>query len=73
MGKVQSLHGTAPAEIFESGLENLEDIDAVAISVLWKDGTVTAGWSNMDIGQLAVLILSLDEQQRTVNFRQNED
>ena len=73
MGKVQSLHGTAPAEIFESGRENLEDIDAVAISVLWKDGTVTAGWSNMDIGQLAVLILSLDEQQRTVNFRQNED
>jgi hypothetical protein len=73
MGKVQSLHGTAPAEIFESGLENLEDIDAVAISVLWKDGTVTAGWSNMDIGQLAVLVLSLDEQQRTINFRQNED
>lgn len=73
MGKVQSLHGTAPAEIFESGLENLDEIDAVAISVLWKDGTVTAGWSNMDIGQLAVLILSLDEQQRTVNFRQNED
>ncbi len=73
MGKVQSLHGTAPAEIFESGLENLEDIDAVAISLLWKDGTFTAVWSNMDIGQLAVLILSLDEQQRTVNFRQNED
>ncbi len=73
MGKVQSLHGTAPAEIFESGLENLEEIDAVAISVLWKDGTVTAGWSNMDIGQLAVLILSLDEQQRSVNFRQSEE
>ncbi len=64
MAKIESLHGTTPAEIFESGLENLSDIEAVAISVLWKDGTVTAGWSNLDRAQLALLVLALDERQR---------
>lgn len=64
MGKVASLHGTTPAEIFESGLENLNDIESVAVSVLWKDGNVTTGWSNMDVGQLAVLVLALDQKQR---------
>ena len=64
MGKIATLHGTSPAEIFESGLENLADIESVAISVLWKDGGVTAGWSNMDMAQLALLILALDEKQR---------
>ncbi len=43
MGKVESLHGTTPAEIFQSGLENLNEIEAVAVSVLWRDGDVTAG------------------------------
>ncbi len=64
MGKVESLHGTTPAEIFESGIENLSDIEAVAVSVLWKDGTVTAGWSNTEIAQVALMILALDEEQR---------
>lgn len=64
MGKVASLHGTTPAEIFESGLENLNEIESVAVSVLWKDGNVTTGWSNMDVGQLAVLVLALDQKQR---------
>ena len=64
MSKIESLYGTTPAEIFESGLENLDDIEAVALSVLWKDGRVAVGWSNVDVGTLARLILVLDEAQR---------
>ena len=54
MGKVLSLHGTSPAEIFESGLQNLDEIDAVAAVVLWKDGRVSAGWSNVDLPNLTL-------------------
>ena len=64
MAKVESLHGTTPAEIFQSGIENLEDIEAVAVSVLWKDGNVTAGWSDTDVANVALMILALDEDQR---------
>lgn len=70
MGKIESLHGTTPAEIFESGLENLGDIEAIAISVLWRDGNVTAGWSNVDPAQLALMILALDEEQRNKHLRE---
>lgn len=68
MAKIESLHGTTPAEIFQSGLENLDQIQAVAISVMWKDGNVTSGWSNMDAASLALLVLSLDEEQRRQQF-----
>jgi len=68
MAKVESLHGTTPAEIFQSGLENLGQIESVAISVLWKDGNVTSGWSNMDAASLALLVLALDEKQRRQQF-----
>ncbi len=64
MGKIESLHGTTPAEIFQSGLENLGEIQAIAAAVLWKDGRVTAGWSNVDLADLARMILILDEAQR---------
>ncbi|MDH3596787.1 MAG: hypothetical protein OEU09_15450 [Rhodospirillales bacterium] len=64
MAKIESLHGTTPAEIFESGLENLGEIEAIAAAVLWKDGRVTAGWSNVDTANLARMILLLDEIQR---------
>lgn len=64
MSKIRSLHGTTPAEIFQSGLENLDDIEGVVTGVLWKDGSITAGWSNLDVGSLARLILILDEAQR---------
>ena len=70
MAKIESLHGTTPAEIFQSGLENLGQIEAVAISVLWKDGNVTSGWSNMDAANLALLVLALDEEQRRQQFRE---
>ncbi len=64
MGKVDSLHGTTPAEIFGSGLEHCNDIEAVAVSVLWKNGSVTTGWSNTDVANVALMILALDEDQR---------
>ena len=64
MTKIQSLRGTTPAEIFDSGLENATDIRAVALSVQWADGTMTSGWSDMDVNTLARMILMLDEAQR---------
>lgn len=69
MTKVESLYGTTPAEIFESGLENVGEIVAVATAVLWDDGRVTAGWSNVDSSNLARMLLVLDERQRreTIN------
>lgn len=69
MSKVESLHGTTPAEIFQSGLENLGDIEAIAVSVLWKDGEVTTGWSNVDMANLALMVLALDEKQRRDSLR----
>ena len=68
MTKVESLHGTTPAEIFQSGIENINNIEAISLSVLWKDGSVTAGWSNVDMGSLALMILTLDQKQRNDNF-----
>jgi hypothetical protein len=70
MAKVESLYGTTPAEIFESGLENIGEIEAVAAAVLWKDGRVTAGWSNLDLAQLARMVLVLDEEQRRKTLRE---
>ncbi len=64
MPKVESLHGTTPAEIFQSGIENIEEIEAVAIAVQWKDGTVTTGWSDLNPSVLALMLLALDERQR---------
>ena len=69
MSKIESLHGTTPAEIFQSGIENLSGIEAVAASVLWKDGTMTSGWSNIDTANLALMVLALDEKQRKDNMR----
>jgi hypothetical protein len=68
VAKIESLHGTTVAEIFQSGLENLAEIEAVALSVLWKDGSVTAGWSNVPAAQLALMALVLDEKQRRDNI-----
>jgi hypothetical protein len=64
MARIESLYGTTPAEIFESGLENVSEIVGVAAAVLWKDGRVTAGWSNLDPASLSRMILMLDEKQR---------
>lgn len=64
MSKVTSLYGTTPAEIFESGLENAEEIAGVATAILWRNGRITTGWSNVDAAHLARMILLLDEKQR---------
>lgn len=64
MAKIESLHGTTPAEIFQSGLENVGEIVGVAATVLWKDGRITTGWSNLDPASLSRMILMLDEKQR---------
>ncbi len=72
MSKIKSLYGATPAEIFQSGLENLDDIEGIVVGVLWKDGSITAGWSNMDVGNLARLILILDEAQRRRTLGEGE-
>ena len=64
MTEIKSLHGTTVAEIFASGIENLEQIEAVAVSVLWKDGRVVAGCSNTTNDRLALMVPTLDEHQR---------
>ena len=64
MAEIKSLHGATVAEIFSSGLERLDEIEAVAVSVLWKDGEVTAGASNTTVANLALLVLALDNYQR---------
>ena len=68
MARVESLYGTTPAEIFESGLENANAIAAVATAVLWTDGRITTGWSNVDPAHLARMILVLDEKQRRMTL-----
>lgn len=64
MSDVFSLRGTTVAEIFNDGLRNLDEIEAVAVSVTWKNGTVTAGCSNTDAAKLALMVLALDMHQR---------
>ena len=73
MAKVQSLHGTTPAEIFESGIENIADIQGVALSVLRADGSISVGWSDVDVGTLARMVLILDEAQRRRTIPPEED
>ena len=72
MGKIESLHGTTPAEIFESGLENMDQIEGIALSVLWRDGSVTAGWSNIDQARLALMVLTLEEKLRADVIRETQ-
>jgi hypothetical protein len=68
VAKIESLHGTTAAEIFQTGIDNLADIEAVALTVLWKNGSLTAGWSNISAPQLALMVLALDEKQRRDNL-----
>lgn len=72
MATVTSLHGTTPSEIFQSGLENLDEIEAVAVCVRWRNGAVTTGWSNVDQGDLALMVLALKERLRQQIIRDLE-
>jgi hypothetical protein len=53
---------------FRKWAENGGKIVAVAAAVLWQDGRVTTGWSNVDPSNLARMILVLDEKQRRVTI-----
>ncbi len=68
MSDIYSLHGTTVAEIFSSGLENLDQIEAVAISVVWKDGQITAGASNTTNERLAFMLLVLEQHIKSGLF-----
>jgi hypothetical protein len=72
VAKIESLYGTTPAEIFESGLENVGEIAGVAATVLWKDGRITAGWSNLDPASLSRMIVTLDEKHRRDTIRDGD-
>ena len=68
MSDIYSLHGTSVAEIFSSGLENIEQIEAVAVSVVWKDGQITAGASNTSNERLAFMLLVLEHHIKSALF-----
>lgn len=68
MSDIYSLHGTSVAEIFSSGLENLDQIEAVAVSVVWKNGDVTAGASNTTNERLAFMLLVLEQHIKSSLF-----
>ncbi len=61
MTDIYSLHGTTVAEIFSSGLDNLDQIEAVAVAVTWKNGKVTAGASNTTNERLAFMVMVLEQ------------
>ena len=42
----------------------LAAVGAIAVSVLWQNGSVTTGWSKTDVANVALMILALDEDQR---------
>jgi len=69
MSDIQSLHGTTVAEIFSSGLTNLDQIDAIAIAVTWKNGNVTAGASNTTNERLAFMLLGLEHHIKAGLFK----
>ncbi len=64
MSTITSLHGTTPAEIFQSGLENISEIESVAVCVRWRNGEITTGWSNADPGTISLMTTMLDERLR---------
>ncbi len=68
MTDVYSLHGTTAAEIFSSGLENLDQIDAIAVAVTWRDGKVTAGASNTTNERLAFMLMVLEHHVKAGFF-----
>ncbi len=72
MADVVTLHGVEPVEIFQSGMESISQIEGVATSVLWKDGRITAGWSNIDATTLARMVLVLDERQRRATLSNSD-
>jgi len=63
MTEIRCLYGTSAAEIFFAGLESNEHIEAIALSVLWKDGAVSAGSSSTTKTNLARLVIAMETYQ----------
>lgn len=43
-------------------IDNAEDIESTAVVIKWKDGTVTAGWSQMEISTLFFMAAVLQQK-----------
>ena len=57
-------NGWAVDVLSELKLDDVRVIEAVALSVAWKGGRVSAGCSNTTKERLALMVLALDEHQR---------
>lgn len=66
MAEIRSLHGTTVVEILNDCMERRDEIEAIALTVLWKDGEVNAGHSSTNPADLALMVLALDTHQRRV-------
>ncbi len=64
MSSIESLHGMTPAEIFQSGIDNIGQIESVSLAVKWRDGRITTGWSDMGAADLSLMVLLLSEKFR---------
>ena len=64
MSSIASLHGMTPVEIFQSGIENIDQIESVSLAVKWRDGSVTTGWSDTGVADLALMMMLLNERFR---------
>ncbi len=64
MSQIQSLHGMTPAEVFQSGIDNIEQIESISMAVKWRNGRITTGWSDAGIADLALMLMLLNERFR---------
>ena len=64
MSQIESLHGMTPAEIFQSGIDNIDQIESVSMAVKWRDGRITTGWSETSVADLSLMLLLLNERFR---------
>lgn len=48
--------------LFASGLERIDEIEAVAMVYKWKDGYFSSGWSKMDRSELLRLAAILQAE-----------
>jgi len=69
MSRTVSLHGMTPAEIFQSGIENIAEIESVALAVKWRDGRITTGWSDASVADLALMLMLLNERYRVEHLQ----
>jgi len=73
MSSTVSLHGMTPAEIFQSGIENITQIESVTLAVKWRDGRITTGWSDSGVADLALMLMLLNERFRIEHLQAVSD